>query len=285
MPPLMDTLSAATVSPSALAGLVHTTLPATPSSVLLPRRRLLLALAALLAALAIAAALSGGQVLLTWDEPIQRGVEARRTSGLNELFLTVSRFGSTIPVLAIGATAAAVTWRRCRAVGMAVLVATFSRPLLEFTVKTLVDRERPDFERLVAGNGPSFPSGHVMAAVALWGLMPLVVSLYTRRKVIWWASVAVAGVLIAGIAASRIYLGVHWFSDVTGGLIVGAFFLLGIEAVLIRLHARHPCHVVGCDEHVEPVVAPLATPVARGGVRASSGEPGDGRELRQSVAP
>jgi undecaprenyl-diphosphatase len=270
----MDTTPAATVSPSALSGLVHAALPATPSSVLLPRRRLLLVLAALLAALAAAAALSGGQVLLTWDEPIQRGVEARRTSGLNDFFLTVSRFGSTIPVLAIGTFAAAATWRRCRAVGTAVLVATFSRPLIEFTVKILVDRDRPDFERLVAGNGPSFPSGHVMAAVALWGLMPLVVSLYTRRKVVWWASVAVAGALIAGIAASRIYLGVHWFSDVTGGLIVGAFFLLGIEAVLIRQHSRHPCHVTGCDEHVEPVLVQAAA-------SAGAADPA----LRQTVGP
>jgi undecaprenyl-diphosphatase len=272
----MDTTTAATVSPSALSGLVHAALPATPSSVLLPRRRLLLVMAALLAALAAAAALSGGQVLLTWDEPIQRGVEARRTSGLNDFFLTVSRFGSTIPVLAIGTFAAAATWRRCRAVGTAVLVATISRPLIEFTVKFLVDRDRPDFERLVAGNGPSFPAGHVMAAVALWGLMPLVVSLYTRRKVVWWASVAVAGALIAGIAASRIYLGVHWFSDVTGGLIVGAFFLLGIEAVLIRQHARHPCHVTGCDEHVEPVLVQAAA-------AASDGVAGDAPALKKTV--
>ena len=121
------------------------------------------------------------------------------------------------------------------------LVATFSRPLLEFAVKALVDRERPDLDRLVAGNGPSFPSGHVMASIALWGLLPLVVSLYTRRREVWWASVAVAGTLIAGIAASRVYLGVHWFSDVTAGLVVGAFFLIGVETLLHRQHVRHPC--------------------------------------------
>lgn len=241
----------ATLMRPALAGHVHAAPPVTPASVLLPRRRLIALLAVTFAVLAVSAALWGGEVLLTWDEPIQRGVEARRTSLLDDLFLTVSRFGSTIPVLALGTLAAAVTWRRCRAVGTAVLVATFSRPVLEFTVKALVDRDRPDFERLVAGNGPSFPSGHVMAAVALWGLMPVVVSLYTRRRAVWWASVAIAGALIAGIAASRIYLGVHWFSDVTGGLIVGAFFLLGIEALLIRQHARHPCHLV-CGTEAEP---------------------------------
>src|SRR5690606_24721507 len=217
-PPHMDQTT--TTAVPALAGHLHAELPATPSSVLLSRPRLVAGLFAAFVTLATGAALWGGELLLTWDEPIQRSVESRRTAFLDDLFLNISRLGSTIPVLVLGAVTAVVAWRRCRAVGTAVLVATVSRPVVEFTVKALVDRERPDFERLVAGNGPSFPSGHVMAAVALWGLMPVVVSLYTHRRAVWWASVAIAAALVAGIAASRVYLGVHWFSDVTGGLIV-----------------------------------------------------------------
>lgn len=255
-PPLVEPAPATVTGATAGAGHVHASLPLLPFSALLHRRWLLLALAAALGVLAASAALSGGQLLLTWDDPIQRGVEARRTSLLDDVFLTLSLLGSTIPVLATGTVVAAVTWRRCRAVATVVLVATFSRPLLEFTVKALVDRDRPDYERLVEGNGPSFPSGHVLAAIALWGLMPLVVSLYTRRRAIWWASVAVAAALIGGIAASRIYLGVHWFSDVTGGLIAGAFFLLGVEALLIRQHARHPCHLLQ-DRHGDGDERPL----------------------------
>jgi membrane-associated phospholipid phosphatase len=114
----------------------------------------------------------------------------------------------------------------------------------EFTIKALVDRDRPDFERLVAGNGPSFPSGHVMAAIALWGLLPVVVSLYTRNRAVWWASVCTSVLLIVSISASRVYLGVHWFSDVTAGLIVGGFFLLAVDVLLSRQHARHPCRLL-----------------------------------------
>jgi undecaprenyl-diphosphatase len=220
---------------------VHASPPCTPCSILLPRRYLMVLLGVLLAGLAAAAALKGGALLLLWDEPIQRGVEASRTTAMDHLFLTFSRLGSTVFVLVMGTVAAAVTWRRCRAVGVALLVATFSRPLLEAGIKLLISRDRPDFDRLVTGTGYSFPSGHVMAAVALWGLMPLVVSLYTRRRWLWWLSVAVSGGVILGIAASRVYLGVHWFSDVTAGLIVGTFFLLGVETVLARQHARYPC--------------------------------------------
>ena len=124
-------------------------------------------------------------------------------------------------VLTLGTLLAAASWRRCRAVGVVVLVAMLARPLLEFTLKDVVGRDRPDLERLVNGIGHSFPSGHVMAAVALWGLVPLVVTLYTRDRRIWWASVVASATLIVAIGASRTYLGVHWFSDVVGGLIVG----------------------------------------------------------------
>jgi undecaprenyl-diphosphatase len=223
---------------------VHAALPVTPASILLSRRRLLYLLGGLLLVAAAAAALRDGQLLLTWDLPIQREVEASRTSGLDQFFRGVSRLGSQIPVLTLGTVAAAVTWRRCRAVSTALLVATFSRPALEFLVKGLVGRDRPDLERLVPGNGPSFPSGHVLAAVALWGLLPVIVSLYTRRRAIWWASVGVSITLIVAIAASRVYLGVHWFSDVTAGLVAGAFFLLGVEAVLAGPHRRYPCRLL-----------------------------------------
>jgi undecaprenyl-diphosphatase len=115
-------------------------------------------------------------------------------------------------------------------------------------LKAVVGRDRPDLERLVNGHGPAFPSGHVMASVALWGLVPLVVGLFTRNRILWWASVAASGALILAIAASRVYLGVHWFSDVLGGLLLGSFFLLAIEAVLGYAHRINGC---GADRQPE----------------------------------
>jgi undecaprenyl-diphosphatase len=263
----METTTAAasmsSTSSEGCVGHVHTAPPFTPSSVLLRRRRLLIALGALLVALATAAALGNGQALLTWDEPIQRGVEANRTSALNDLFLILSRLGSTVVVLVLGTLGVILTWRRCRAVATALLVATFARPAIEFVVKGLVSRDRPDFDRLVAGTGYSFPSGHVMAAIALWGLLPVVVALYTRRRGIWWASVAVSATLIAGISASRVYLGVHWFSDVTAGLVVGTFFLLGMDKVLIRAHRRYPCRMLAEQAEQAQAQQPQAEPVER----------------------
>ena len=51
--------------------------------------------------------------------------------------------------------------------------------------------------------------------------------------------------MIGAIAASRVYLGVHWFSDVVGSLLLGSFFLLGVEAVLDHAHRVDGCRITG----------------------------------------
>jgi undecaprenyl-diphosphatase len=237
----MEPTALTTAPPRRRRDYVHADLPATPSSALRSHPRLLLVVSLVFLALAVSASVAGSQLLLTWDEPIARWVEAHRTPWLDEVFLQFTRLGSTIPVLVVCSAVGLAVWRRCRAVGIAVIVATFSKPLFETFLKTAVDRERPDFERLVAGTGPSFPSGHVMAAMALWGMLPLIVSLYTRRRDVWWASVAVSATVVAAIAASRVYLGVHWFSDVVGGVVAGSLFLLGVQALYDRQHAAHGC--------------------------------------------
>jgi undecaprenyl-diphosphatase len=220
---------------------LHCHPPLTPSTMFERWRFVAAALAAALFSLAIAARADGGWLLLHWDEPIQRAVEDARSSGMTAIVKRISFLGSTVAVLTLGGLLAAVSWRRCRAVATVVLIATLSRPLLEFTLKAVVDRDRPHLDRLVNGTGPSFPSGHVMAAAALWGLAPLVVTLYTRNRRIWWATTITSALLILAIGASRTYLGVHWLSDVVAGFIVGAFFLRGAEWLLAHQHRRRPC--------------------------------------------
>jgi undecaprenyl-diphosphatase len=215
--------------------------PLTPSGFYRDRPRMMWLLGGIFAFLAIAAAVGSSGLLLTWDEPVQRFVESSRTPALDTFFLGVSRLGSTVTVLSLGAFAAAVCWHRCRAVALAIVFATLARPLLEFTLKEVVGRDRPDLERMVHGVGHSFPSGHVMATIALWGLLPLIVGLFSRSRVLWWGAVALSATIVVLVAASRVYLGVHWLSDVTAGIVVGSFFLIGVEAVLTSAHRRTGC--------------------------------------------
>ncbi len=191
--------------------------------------------------LAILAAVDGGSVLLTWDEPIQRWVEAHRNATLDVVFRGFSRIGSNIVVFAVAAVLFVFLIRRCRPLAFALAVAVLARPVFELVIKELVDRPRPELDPLINGVGPSHPSGHVLAAVALWGLIPPIVAVLTDDRRWWWLSVGTAGVLIVGIALSRVYLGVHWFSDILQGVLLGALYLVAVEAVFERDHRRRDC--------------------------------------------
>lgn len=220
---------------------LHLDPPTSPRGLLLQHPALIWLVAGVSLLLAIAAAVDGGSLLLVWDEPIQRWVESRRTDDLETVFRSFSRMGSNIVVFASFAVILAVVARRCRVLALALAVAVLARPLFEYVIKDVVARERPDISRLIVGTGYSHPSGHVLAAVTLWGLLPAVVGLLTDRRWIWWLTSAASAVLIVGISASRVYLGVHWFSDIVQGLLLGWLFLTLIETRYVHLHRERGC--------------------------------------------
>ncbi len=245
---------------------LHYEPPVTPAGLLLRSPKTVPIIVGAFIVLALLASIAHGAIPLTWDEPIQRWIESRRTSELDDFFLYMSRFGGLQVVVAGLAVLLVLVWRTCRPLFFLLLVATLARPLVEWTLKATVDRDRPDIDRLVAGNGPSFPSGHVMAAIALWGLVPPVVALLTHKRVWWWIATAVSGTMILIVAASRVYLGVHWFTDVVAALVFGCLYLLVVEWLFHVGHRRYPCSHYG-DEGV-------------GGVAGEDcrGQPTDARE-------
>jgi undecaprenyl-diphosphatase len=203
---------------------------------LLGRPRLAAVLALGFVAAAVAARVDGSALLLHWDRPIEHFAEGVRSPALDGFFRGASRLGSAPLVYVAGAVLAAVAAVRCRALAVVILVATAGRPFLELGLKALVDRQRPGSSQLVPGRGPSFPSGHVMASVALWGLVPAVVALYTHRRAVWWTVVGLTTALVLSIAACRVYLGVHWATDTCAGLVVGAFGLAALDRLMVRVH-------------------------------------------------
>ena len=105
-----------------------------------------------------------------------------------------------------------------------------------FGLKELVDRPRPEFSLLTSSpQNLAFPSGHAMHAALLFGLMivmaeDLVQSVRLRRAV-----QGTLALMVMACGASRVYLGVHWPSDVLGGFFIGALFLVSILWVRKRL--------------------------------------------------
>ena len=183
--------------------------------------------------LAVGAALDA----LPWDKPIFDAIIDARTPWLADVARRVSFFGSTRVIFPVAAIAALLAWRRCPRLAVAIVVIVAARPLTEWGLKELIDRDRPIGARLVRGTGPSFPSGHPLATAASWGLFPLVAALYIKRRVVWWSIAITVWTLAVLVAASRVVLGVHWPSDVVASLLLAIIGVAGAERFVEATHS------------------------------------------------
>jgi undecaprenyl-diphosphatase len=189
--------------------------------------------------LGVAAAVDGGK-LLVWDPPVTDMFISLRSPLLDRVALWISRLGSTPVVITGGVVGVALAARRWPTVALVMLVTVAARPPFEWLLKEAVARPRPSGARLVAGTGFAYPSGHVLAAAATWGFVPVIAGLYLKRRWVLWALTTLAWSLIGLIAWSRVWLGVHWASDVIGGLAIAFVALSMAEIVLDRHHSdRH----------------------------------------------
>ena len=218
--------------------------PVTPAGVLFRHRFTVPLLILIFSALAFVAHYDGGRIARKWDEPVTRWLQSQHRTWLNTSVEELSALGGLVVVVLVGVLLVGLVWHECRALAFTLVAAGLARPLLEWTLKELVGRERPDIGRLVPGEGPSFPSGHVMAAIAIWGLLPPVLALISGRRFVWWVSVWFSATIIVLVGFSRVYLGVHWLTDVVGALVLGALYLLAMEWLLGWHHRRRPCQAV-----------------------------------------
>ena len=97
--------------------------------------------------------------------------------------------------------------------------------LVDTVVKVLVNRPRPEFENALAhAMGKSFPSGHAMSSTVVYGTLLLVFLPALPKRSRRWVFAATVTLVLA-IAASRLALGVHFLSDVIGGIVLGLAWL------------------------------------------------------------
>jgi len=160
--------------------------------------------------------------LVQVDRAVERWSDPRMTQLSIATLGIVTAFGATVTVIVLGlATAGYAAWRwRSRAVPLFLAIVIGGQLLLSDVIKGAVQRTRPDLRPLAHFTGPSFPSGHTTAAAATFAAIAIVLGRdgSTGRRMLL-AGVAVA--LAVAVGCSRVFLGVHWVTDVIGGLILG----------------------------------------------------------------
>jgi undecaprenyl-diphosphatase len=134
----------------------------------------------------------------------------------------VTQLGESWLVALVAAVVAVVDYLRTRNRWVApfLIAVILGDKFLTEAVKQLIDRARPTIEAVAATLGPSFPSGHTSTAAASWAAFALVAGRWWGRSS--WPALAGAAVGIAvAVACSRVFLDVHWLTDVLGGLALG----------------------------------------------------------------
>lgn len=139
-----------------------------------------------------------------------------------------TQLGGALVIVPLGVIVAIVESIRQRSIAVVTFLALVvgGQFLVANVIKSIVGRARPHFDQLTGFSGPSFPSGHAVASAACLAALALVIG--RRRSLGVRAILAGLAVgLATGIACTRVMLGVHWLTDVLGGLALGwAWFAL-----------------------------------------------------------
>lgn len=172
-----------------------------------------------------------------FDDSVLRWIAGYHTQTLDAVMLEITSLGTGSAVLMIvGVAAMFLALTRHRYSAALLLAATAGGGILNIVLKHYFDRPRPHvFEWGTHALSSSFPSGHAMSATIVYTTVAYLAARLQKR--VWQRALTmiVAALVILAISASRVYLGVHYPSDVAAGMIIGigwsAFCMATLEAI------------------------------------------------------
>ena len=156
-----------------------------------------------------------------FDQGVYDIIISLRSSFFDIYFTGITKFGNTIMVVLV--------------VSMFILV-TRNRYVLNTIVKLAVQRQRPQGLRLIAQGGYSFPSGHAMMSICVYGYLLYLAITKIKNKILKYSVSVFLFLVILSIGVSRIYVGVHFASDVLGGYLLSLCYLFLFIEITKKIH-------------------------------------------------
>lgn len=180
--------------------------------------------------------------ILALDHSVLASIVAHRDESTAFFFYEVTQLGSVVALFSVGTAIAlilALKYRWAEVAGLA--IALGGTALASTTIKALVARPRPDIAYAVyPETGYSFPSEHTALTTACVIFLVYLIFRLTRNRAIHTINICIGLILIISVALSRLYLGVHYPSDVAGGLLLGA--LMATIGIIVERSFEHIQH-------------------------------------------
>lgn len=167
------------------------------------------------------------ELLANFDQKIVLHFEQIRSESVTDAFLFISDVGSIKGLLFITALLTVYLIYKKRFTDVLFLMFVFwgSRGLNNL-LKNWVERDRPEINPIIHSAGFSFPSGHTMNSTAVLGFICFLLLIHFKSKAFRKTIIGVTVLLVALIGVSRIYLGVHYVTDIIGGFVAGIIWVL-----------------------------------------------------------
>jgi undecaprenyl-diphosphatase len=189
-----------------------------------------------------------------FDDRVLQWIARQRSPGLDKVMLEITFLGTGTVVLVAVAVSGMFLWlSNHRYSALLLFISTSGGILLNHLLKAGFSRPRPQIvEWGTTVVSSSFPSGHAMSSAVVYGTVAYLAGRLQRRRLHRVITMLLAGLLIVLISVSRLYLGVHYPSDVLAGVIIGlawaGFCMATLEAIQVYGRTREPKVL----EHEEP---------------------------------
>ncbi|MDF2774882.1 MAG: phosphoesterase PA-phosphatase-like protein [Geminicoccaceae bacterium] len=173
---------------------------------------------------------------LPWERELLLSMDPSAPAVIDWIMLALPWLGTNLTLAPIIAGFAFWLWRKKKRpeIAMELVLAVLGSLLLNALMKDVFDRPRPDlWPRRGQYEWAAYPSGHAIVGIAVYFTITRVIYRELRWK--WPYGVAIA--LLAISLYSRLYLGVHWPTDVIGGLLLGAAWLAVVQIAFAPFHA------------------------------------------------
>ena len=136
----------------------------------------------------------------------------------------ITNFGGAIFIITLMITLFILI--KDKKIGLSIFLNLVIVTTLNQLLKRILQRPRPTEYRIIEETGYSFPSVHSMVSMAFYGYLIYLIYKYVKNKYIKWTLIVLLSILICSIGISRIYLGVHYTSDVLGGFLASISYLV-----------------------------------------------------------